>query len=207
MRARGRGLVRGALAAALGTLTAFMAGYEGGGPLQPAAGPPVEPPERRDGDVGSSPIGTTPEERGAEKVGEVLGRLVRSVGAQAELMRERVEGLYGMYRLLKALGMTDQEIAALIARQGGTWLERELAGRAPTAADTRRLLDSLQETVIRAAATVDEGMDLHGDFVRRVREGAQATRPGREDAILAVERGVAAAREQVRRLLNEGGRE
>lgn len=189
-------LVGGGLAAALAAAVAFLAGQDGDGAERPHAELPVDPGGRRPSDENPPPT-----EKGRETFGDMVGRAFRTLGAQGDALRERAEGFYGMYRLLRALGMTDQEIAMLVARQARTWLEREADDRRPTAADTRRVVDALQETVVRAAEEVDVRLDLRGEFVRRVREGVQATKTGREDAILAAERSLATARELLRQIL------
>jgi hypothetical protein len=183
----------GGSAVVLGALSMF-AGHDGG--RVPVRTEPAEPPaneEPRD-EIG----------RGfetGEKVAETLGRAFRGVSEWGSTVRERVEGLVGVYRLLRGMGMSDREIAALVAEQARIQLGRGLEDRKPTAADIRRVVDSVQETVVRSAQEVDTRLNLGGDFSRRVREGVQASKAGREDAIIFTERGLTAAREQLLRLL------
>jgi len=196
-RAWGPGIA-GVLAAGL----AFLAGHDGGG--RPPALPATQPGTDLETDAREEEPERQPGPAWVESFGDLLGRTFRAVGAQGTALRERAEGFYGAYRLLRALGMSDAEIAAFIAGQARSRLERELGGHTLTAADMRKVLDGVQDTVVRAAEEVDVRLDLGGDFVRRVREGVQATRTGREDALAALERGVATGKEQLRKLLSEG---
>lgn len=139
----------------------------------------------------------------AESFAEMLGRMARSIGGQSAVMRERFEGLQAAYKLLKALGMSDADIARLVADQGRQILAREVEERNLTAAEARRVIENVQETVIRAAQDVDVRLDLGGDFARRVREGVDSTRAGREDVLLAGEKGYTAAREQLLKVLKK----
>jgi hypothetical protein len=193
----GRGVWAGSVVTAvLSGLLSVLSGQDGDEGQGELAGVPAETERgRRNGQP------PTLEDRAAS-FGEEVGRIVRTLGAQGEALRERAEGLYGMYRLLRAFGMTDQEIAALIAREAGERLQRGLRDSAPTTANVRRVVDGLQELVIHAAEDVDERLDLGGDFVSRVRDVVQASRTGREDVLIAVERGAATAREQMRRILD-----
>ncbi len=193
----GRGVWAGSVVTAvLSGLLSVLSGHDGDEGRGERAGVPAEVErERRNGQP------PTLEDR-AVSFGEEIGRIVRTLGAQGEALRERAEGLYGMYRLLRAFGMTDQEIAALIAREASGRLQRGLRDSAPTTANVRRVVDGLQELVIHAAEDVDERLDLGGDFVSRVRDAVQASRTGREDVLIAVERGAATAREQMRRILD-----
>ena len=186
-------------AAALAGALAFLSGHDGGGAGRASAHLPVDPrrEDERDEEI--------PPANEGERVSYIMGRAFRTLGALAQggPLRERAEGYYAMYRLLRALGMSDQEIAALVARQVRDRVERRLEGRAPTAADTRQALDALQETIIRTAQEVDTRLSLGGGFVRPVREAVLAARAGREDAIITVERTLATAREQFRLLIKE----
>jgi hypothetical protein len=193
--------IAGAVAAALSVLS----GQDGGGQAVTVKQDEIVPEGAESGPARAGATAARPPERWAEGFGDVLGRTLRAVGAQGTALKERVEGFYGAYRLLRALGMSDAEIAAFIAGQARARLERGLEARTPTAADMRTVLDGAQESIVRAAEDVDARLDLGGDFVRRVREAAQATRTGREDALIAVERAVATAKEQLRRLLREPG--
>lgn len=190
------------LAGMLAAVAAFLSAHEGGGRAVPIVQGEVLP---KDADTTEEEAKPRPSERWAESFGELLGRTVRTIGAQGTAMKERVEGFYGAYRLLRALGMSDAEIAGFIAGQARAKLERELNKTTLTAADMRKVMDGIQETVIRAAEEADERLDLGGDLVRRVRDGVQATRAGREDALLTLEKGLTAGKEQLRRLLKEQG--
>lgn len=198
-------VVSAGITAAVAAAFSLLAGQDSGGQVGLSNGTKMLP--EADSVSGSQPddMGPGPSERWAEAFGDLLGRTVRAVGTQGAVFRERVAGFYGAYRLLRALGMSDAEIAVFIAGQARARLERRLEGRALTAADLRHVLDGVEETVVRAAEEVDERLNLGGDFVRRVREGAQAARTGREDALIAVERALAAGREQLGRLLREQG--
>ena len=192
------------LAGVLAAVGAFLSGHDGGRNL-PAL-PERSPEPVTDAEIAAEPEAqgkVRPSERWSESFGELLGRTVRNIGAQGTAMKERVEGFYGAYRLLRALGMSDAEIAGFIAGQARNKLERELNKNSLTAADMRKVMDGVQESVIRAAEDVDARMNLGGDFVRRVRDGVQATRAGREDALLGLEKGVAAGKEQLRKILRE----
>ena len=142
-------------------------------------------------------------EQRVEAFGALLGRTVQSVGARGAALRDRAEQGYAVYRVLRALGMSDAEIAGLIARQARSWVETEVLDQAPTADDARRAADDLAERVVRVAAEVDDRLGLHGDFVRPVREGLQTAKAGREDALTAAERTLAGARALFRTLLKE----
>lgn len=203
MAGRGRGWLGGAGAAMLGGLVSLLSVW--GGDRDDAGGRlPVERNDATHPEAG--PDGGASGDR-AQGFGESVGRLLRNLGEQGDALRGRVEGLYGMYRLLRALGMTDQEIAALVAREASSRLQRGLRESTPTTGDVRQVVDGLQELVLHAAEDVDERLDLGGDFVRRVREGVQATRAGREDALIALDRGVGTARDQLRRVLVRFGAE
>jgi hypothetical protein len=193
-RVGGRGVVAAALAAA-----AMFAGHAGGAARavdpRPADEPSAEPEPPRAADVDAA-------EAGIVRLAELVGRAARAVETQGNALRERLEGLHGLYRLLKSLGLSDREIALLVARQLRGRIEHELRDRS-AATETRRLVDGLQDTVVRAAQEVDVRLNLGGEFVRRVREGVQAATTGREEAFLTIERGMTAARQQLRRLLSE----
>lgn len=139
----------------------------------------------------------------AESFAEMVGRVARTIGDQGVVLRERLEGLQAAYKLLKALGMSDADIARLVADQGRQILAREVEDRNLTAGEARRVIENVQETVIRAAQEVDVRLDLGGDFSRRIREGVVATRAGREDVLLAGEKGYATAREQLLKVLKK----
>lgn len=190
------------LAGVLAAVGAFLSGHDGGRNLPAVPERSLEP--EVDAEVISEPRAKMrPSERWSESFGELLGRTVRNIGAQSAAMKERVEGFYGAYRLLRALGMSDAEIAGFIAGQARDKLEREINKNSLTAADMRKVMDGVQESVIRAAEDVDARMNLGGEFVRRVRDGVQATRTGREDALLTLEKGVTAGKEQLRKVLRE----
>lgn len=192
--ARGRWGWSGAgMAAVLGWLAAFLAGGAGEGRGAAAGGGLPAIPRRNDeGGSGGSQAGG---------LRALLRRLAETLGEQGALLRERVEGLAATYRLLRAMGMTDQQIAALVAEQARTLLVQRVGGRAPEQEDLRRLSDALFAAVVRAAEDVDQRLDLGGDFVRQVRDLIQAARAGREDALRAFERGSSAARALLERLL------
>ncbi|MBI2761214.1 MAG: hypothetical protein HYX51_07305, partial [Chloroflexi bacterium] len=186
----GNGLV--ALAAA----SFFAAG--GGGPVVPSR----SLPEKNDGEGEEDKDELGRGFEAGEKFAEMLGRTFRSVGDRGVAIKERFEGFVGIYKLLKSLGMSDKDIAALVAEQARIQLGREASERTPTAADARRVMDGLQDTVIKAAQEVDVRLDLGGNFARRVRDAVQSTKTGREDALLFTERGVAVAKEQLLKVLN-----
>lgn len=193
------GPVTAGLAMILAATGAFMAAFDG----RPHAGLPagkLSPGAQNDHDDGPR---RSPPEQWAETFGDLVGRAARSLGARGDVWRGRIEGVYGMYKLLRALGLTDQEIAALVAKQVRWRVERGVAEIAPTPDDVRRAGDGLEETIIRAAQDVDVRLGLGGEFVRRVRESVQASRAGRENTFTGVERGMATAREQLRRLLRD----
>jgi hypothetical protein len=179
------------MAAVVGWLVAFLAGSAGEG-RGAAAGGGLPAVPRQNDEGGSSPAGG---------LRAFLGRLVEALGEQGTLLRERVEGLAATYRLLRAMGMTDQQIAALVTEQVRTLVVQRLGGRVPEQEDLRRLSDALFAAVARAAEDVDQRFDLGGDFVRQVRDLIQAARAGREDALRAFERGSSAARALLERLL------
>jgi hypothetical protein len=180
------------MAAVVGWLVAFLAGSAGEGRGAAAGGGLPAVPRQNDEGGGSSPAGG---------LRAFLGRLVEALGEQGTLLRERVEGLAATYRLLRAMGMTDQQIAALVTEQVRTLVVQRLGGRVPEQEDLRRLSDALFAAVARAAEDVDQRFDLGGDFVRQVRDLIQAARAGREDALRAFERGSSAARALLERLL------
>ena len=197
MAGRRRWRLGSGAAAVLAGALAFLSGQDGGGTGRASTNLPVDP--RRGDELDDE----APPANEGERVSYMMGRAFRTLGAQGSTLRERAEAYYGIYRLLRALGMSDQEIAALVAQQVRYRVERRLEGRAPTAADTRQALDGLQETIIRTAQEVDMRLDLGGAFVRPVREAVLAARAGREDAFITVERTVATAREQFRHLIKE----
>lgn len=189
-----RGIVGAGVSIVLAAAAAFLAASDGSRQVLTSG----EDTTTTDTGAGA---GSTPEQW-AEGIGDLVGRAVRSMGARGGAVRERIEGLYGIYRLLRALGMSDAEIATLVAEQARQRLGRGLPEPVLSAEDARRVLDGVQDTVVRAAQEVDVRLDLGGDFVRGVREAALAARAGREDAFVALERGVGAAREHLRRVLN-----
>jgi hypothetical protein len=203
MTGHGFKLVTRGLATAITAALAFMSAHEGGGGAKPAEVRPNGDRKRAEIEAAESNVDAAapPREDRAEAFAEMLGRSFRMLGVQADAVRERIEGYYGIYRLLRTLGLSDQEIAALVAQQARTRVERELRGRTLTAAETRRALDGVSETVVRAAEGVDERLNLGGEFVRRVRDGVQASKAGREDVLIGLDRGLAAAREQLRKVL------
>ena len=193
MTGLGRALIRSGITV-LATGAAFLSAHGGGDRTAPEDTPRALP--ERTGDPLPEPAGR------ADSFGEALGKAFRGLGAQGSALKERLEGYYGMYRLLRALGMSDAEIARLVAGQARDRLEQDLRERTPTAGDARRVMDDLQERVLRAAEDVDSRLGLGGDFVRRVREATLAATTGREDALISLERGATAAREQLRKALN-----
>ncbi len=118
-------------------------------------------------------------------------------------MRERVEGLLGIYRLLKAMGLTDQQIATLVADQARGMLGREVEQRQLTAEEMRSVADRLQDSVIRAAQEVDDRLWLSGGLARPVREAVVATKAGREDVLPVIERTAGQGREALLKLLTK----
>jgi len=73
--------------------------------------------------------------------------------------------------------------------------------------DARPVLESVENAVLRAAEEVDTRLNLGGDFIRRVRDGAVAARAGREDALTGLEKGFSQGREQLRKFLRGSSRE
>lgn len=190
------GVMMGGAAAALGVGLAFCAGVDGSRPPVEDAGLPVPSEGPSDEDRSGS-------EQLAESFGRLIGRLSRRVEKQSTAMRERVEGLLGIYRLLKAMGLTDQQIATLVADQARGMLGREVEQRQLTAEEMRRVADRLQDSVIRAAQEVDDRLGLSGGLARPVREAVVATKAGREDVLPVIERTAGQGREALLKLLTK----
>ncbi len=189
------------MATVAGWLAAFLAAGAGEGRRAAAeSGLPALPKRGREDDGHPA--------AGQGGLRALFGRLAEALDEQGALLRERVEGLITTYRLLRAMGMSDQQIAALVAETARAQLARRLGGRTPERDELRRLSDAVFMMVVRAAEDVDERFDLKGDFVRQVRDLVQAARVGREDALHAFERGSVAARALLARLLEQfdGGR-
>ncbi len=188
------GMVMGS--AALGLGLAFGAGMDGGRMPVTRAEPPAVPADDDSPERGGA-------EQLAESLGRLLGRVSRRVEQQSTAMRERLEGLLGIYRLLKAMGLNDQQIAALVAEQARGMLGREVEQRQLTADEMRRVADALQDSVIRMAQEVDDRLKLAGGLSRPVREAVAASKTGREDVLPVIERTAGQGRELLLKLLTK----
>src|SRR5262249_7797448 len=155
-------LISGGGTALLALLAAFSVHQSGDGDPSRADVPVTVKPAATKSTAMPSPsipsaVGSAARESSrAESFAEMLGRAARGIGEPGQALRERVEGLQAAYKLLKALGMSDADIARLVADQGRQLLAQELEERTLTAADARRVIDNVQETVVRAAQDVDE---------------------------------------------------
>lgn len=142
------------------------------------------------------------DERGARDdrgLPAVVQSALERLTAPGKRASRRAGGLYAMYRLMRAFGLSDAEIARRLAERAGGRLDESLERVQP--ADARPAFDALADTLVRAAEDVDTRLDMHGDLVRHVREGAVAARAGREETIAALERGLQQGREGLRRAL------
>ena len=129
----------------------------------------------------------------------VVEQAFARLGLKGGVVYERTEQLYAMYRLLKVLGLSDAEIARLVVKNAGDRLDEGLDYVRP--AQARPVFDAVEEVLVRAAEEADMRLNLRGDLIRRVRDGALAARTGREEALIGLERGFAQGREQLRRIL------
>lgn len=134
---------------------------------------------------------------------EVLPPVVESAFARLGLkgsgVHERAEGLYAMYRLLKTLGYSDADIAKLALQKAGDGVDEGLEKVRP--ADARAAFEVLEEAALRGATELDTRLDLRGDLVRLVRDGAVAARAGREELLTGLERGLLQGRQYLRGVL------
>jgi hypothetical protein len=129
----------------------------------------------------------------------VVAKAFATLGLRESGLHERTEGLYAMYRLLKAMELTDADIAKLAVQKAGERLDEGLMNVRP--AEARPLFEALEQTVLRAAVDVDERLELRGDLVRPLREAVALARAGREEALSALDRGFNEGREGLRRAL------
>jgi hypothetical protein len=138
-----------------------------------------------------------------------LLRTLENLGLRGTRLHERAEQLYALYRLMKALGFSDADIARLVAKNAGDKLDEGLDRVRP--ADARPAFEAVEEALVGAATEVDTRLGLNGDFIRRVRDGAIAARTGREELLFGLERAVGQGRDQFRRILQavteDGSRE
>ena len=142
------------------------------------------------------------EEQEPEENGGLPGALVRTlenIGLRGSRLYERAEQLHALYRLLKALGFSDADIARLVAKNAGDRLDEGLDRMRP--GDARPIFEAVEEALVGAATEVDTRLGLNGDFIRRVRDGAIAARAGREEVLVGLERAIGQGREQFRRVL------
>jgi len=134
---------------------------------------------------------------------EVLPPVVEGAFARLGLrgsgVHERAEGLYAMYRLLTTLGYSDADIARLALQRAGESVDDGLDRVRPS--DARAAFEALEEAAVRAATEVDTRLDLRGDLIRLVRDGALAARFGREEVLTGLERGLREGRGHLRRIL------
>src|SRR3712207_1735665 len=152
--------------------------------VQPGGGQPkLPPPDEDEDDDDYNPL-NEPDEVLPPVVEQAFARL----GLQGSGVHERAEGLYAMYRILKTLGYSDADIARLALQRAGQSVDDGLDRVRPT--DARVAFEALEEAAVRAAAEVDTRLDLRGDLIRLVREGALAARLGREDLLTGLERGL-----------------
>ena len=129
----------------------------------------------------------------------VVEQAFTRLGLQGSGVHERAEGLYAMYRILKTLGYSDVDIARLALQRAGQSVDDGLDRVRPT--DARAAFEALEEAAVRAAAEVDTRLDLRGDLIRLVRDGAIAARAGREEMLTGLERGLQEGRGHLRRIL------
>lgn len=139
-------------------------------------------------------------EPAAAELPPVVERAFERLGMSAGQVRDRAEQIYAMYKLLKALGLSDADIAKLVVQKGGERLDEGLDRVRPT--DARPVFDAVEQAVVRAAEEVDTRLDLGGDLIRRIREGTVAARAGREGALGGLERGLTRGRGNLRKLLH-----
>jgi hypothetical protein len=161
--------------------------------VRPGGGQPKAPPPDEDDDD-YSPL-NEPDEVLPPVVEQAFVRL----GLKGSGVHERAEGLYAMYRILKTLGYSDADIARLALQRAGQSVDDGLDRVRPT--DARVAFEALEEAAVRAAAEVDTRLDLRGDLIRLVRDGALAARLGREDLLTGLERGLQEGRGHLRRIL------
>ena len=168
--------------------------------VHPGQEQPKLPPVDED-DEDYNPL-NEPEDEGLPPVVE---RAFERLGLRGGRVHERSEGLYAMYKLLKVLGLSDAEIAKLVLQRAGDQVDEGLDRVHPT--DARVVFEAIENTLVRAAEEVDSRLEMRGDLIRRVREGALAARAGREETLAVLERGVAQGREQLRRVLKNLSRD
>ena len=168
--------------------------------VHPGQEQPKLPPVDED-DEDYNPL-NEPEDEGLPPV---VKRAFERLGLRGGRVHERSEGLYAMYKLLKVLGLSDAEIAKLVLQRAGDQVDEGLDRVHPT--DARVVFEAIENTLVRAAEEVDSRLEMRGDLIRRVREGALAARAGREETLAVLERGVAQGREQLRRVLKNLSRD
>ena len=152
----------------------------------------LPPPEEADEDY-------NPLNESDEVLPPVVERAFARLRLQGSGVHERAEGLYAMYRLLKTLGYSDTDIARLALQRAGDSLDDGLDRVRPT--DARVAFETLEDAAVRAATEIDTRLDLRGDLIRLVREGAVAARSGREELLSGLERGLVEGRGHLRRIL------
>ena len=103
-----------------------------------------------------------------------LLRTLENVGLRGSRLHERAEQLYALYRLMKALGFSDADIARLVAKNASDKLDEGLDRVRPS--EVRPAFEAVEDALVGAAAEVDMRLRLNGDFIRRVRDGAIAAR-------------------------------
>jgi hypothetical protein len=129
----------------------------------------------------------------------VIERALYQLGLRSGKVHERAEQLVAMYKLLKALGMSDADIAKLIVQKAGERVDDGIGQVRPT--DARPVIEAVENAMLRAAEEADTRLNMGGDLIRRVRDGAVAARAGREDALTGLERSLGQGREQLRKFL------
>lgn len=167
------------------------------GPQDSTAMTTVDVPVKRPGDRASD---------AGEWAGELLGKGVRAIISGKDSMRRRYESLRGIYRLLREMGMSDAEIAKLVATQGREFLGQELSERTLTAAEINRALDNLNYTVLKAITEVDDRLNLDGELIERAQLSLATTRRGRTQAAAHLETAYAAVRSRLLKLLEKPDR-
>lgn len=177
------------MAVAVGGVLPFFSvnAGDGGRAVEPKQEPRAEDDPPPDDDDGLPPV----VQRAFEKLG---------IGAGA--VKERTEQMFAIYRLLKALGLNDVEIARLIVQKGGEQLDNAIDIHR---SDVRPVFDAVEDAVLKAAEEMDSRLHLHGDLIRRMREGAVSARAGREDVLAGLSRGLTQGRAGMRRLLRSVG--
>jgi hypothetical protein len=129
----------------------------------------------------------------------VVERAFAQVGISGSRLHERTEQVYAMYRLAKAVGMSDADIAKLVVQKAGEKLDDGLERVRPV--ETRPLFEAIEEGLLRVAAETDSRLDLGGDLMRRMREHLIEARANREQTLAGLDRTFEQGRSELRRLL------